>query len=180
MLCAGAKGGSGQFAVTTDGAGHGAAAIAVADEDCAGLSLLAIRSASIVVDRRADGPTVMLVALAASPAPARVGDIGTSGALIAEALGPRWSCAVFIIARLPVDAFLTTAPLFVRSFGTQASRNPFDTAHLVVLELKPDFNARGTIANPLRHPRESASAPASAEARRLGSRSRSRRLPKAT
>ena len=45
--------------------------------------------------------------------------------------------------RLPASTlFLTTALLFVRSFWTQASTNPgFETAHLLVLELKPsDFN----------------------------------------
>ena len=61
------------------------------------------------------------------------------------ALGPRRSRwrNVFMVAQIAgATLFLTTALLFLRSFWAQAGTNPgFDTAHLVVLELKPsDFN----------------------------------------
>jgi hypothetical protein len=104
----------------------------------------------IGVDHRLIGFTVLLVAFAGI-VPALVPALqATRINLVASmrmetALGPRrsrWRNAFMVAQIAGATLFLTTALLFLRSFWTQASTNPgFDTAHLVVLELKPsDFN----------------------------------------
>ena len=133
----------------------GAAAVLVAGWSANLLSAFSLPSPipqrlHIVVDRRLIGFTVMLVAFAGI-VPALLPALqATRVNLVASmrmesALGPRRSRLrnAFMVAQIAGSTlFLTTALLFVRSFWTQASTNPgFETAHLLVLELKPsDFN----------------------------------------
>ena len=133
----------------------GAAAVVVAGWSADLLSAFSLPSPipqrlHIGVDRRLIGFTVMLVAFA-GVVPALLPALqATRVNLVASmrmesALGPRRSRLrnVFMVAQIAGSTlFLTTALLFVRSFWTQASTNPgFETAHLLVLELKPsDFN----------------------------------------
>jgi putative ABC transport system permease protein len=133
----------------------GAAAIVVAGWSADLLSAFSLPSPipqrlHIGVDHRLVGFTVLLVAFAGI-VPALLPALqATRINLVASmrmetALGPRrsrWG-NIFMVAQIAgATLFLTTALLFLRSFWTQASTNPgFDTAHLVVLELKPsDFN----------------------------------------
>ena len=133
----------------------GAAAVVVAGWSADLLSAFSLPSPipqrlHIVIDRRLIGFTVMLVAFA-GVVPALLPALqATRVNLVASirmdsVLGPRRSRLrnVFMVAQIAGSTlFLTTALLFVRSFWTQASTNPgFETAHLLVLELKPsDFN----------------------------------------
>jgi predicted permease len=133
----------------------GAAAVLVAGWSANLLSAFSLPSPipqrlHIVVDRRLIWFTVMLVAFAGI-VPALLPALqATRVNLVASmrmesALGPRRSRLrnAFMVAQIAGSTlFLTTALLFVRSFWTQASTNPgFETAHLLVLELKPsDFN----------------------------------------
>ena len=133
----------------------GAAAIVVAGWSADLLSAFSLPSPipqrlHIGVDHRLIGFTVLLVAFAGI-VPALLPALqATRINLVASmrmetALGPRRSRwrNVFMVAQIAgATLFLTTALLFLRSFWTQAGTNPgFDTAHLVVLELKPsDFN----------------------------------------
>ena len=107
----------------------------------------------IGVDRRLVGFTVMLVALAGivpSLLPAlQATRINLVASMRMEtALGPRRSRLrnTFMIAQIAGSTlFVTAALLFLRSFWTQAGASPgFETAHLLVLELKPtdyDYDA---------------------------------------
>lgn len=133
----------------------GAAAIVVARWSADLLSAFSLPSPipqrlHIGVDHRLIGFTVVLVAFAGI-VPALLPAVqATRVNLVASmrmetALGPRrsrWRNAFMVAQIAGATLFLTTALLFLRSFWTQASTNPgFDTAHLVVLELKPsDFN----------------------------------------
>ncbi len=133
----------------------GAAAIVVAGWSADLLSAFSLPSPipqrlHIGVDHRLIGFTVVLVAFAGI-VPALLPALqATRVNLVASmrmetALGPRrsrWRNAFMVAQIAGATLFLTTALLFLRSFWTQASTNPgFDTAHLVVLELKPsDFN----------------------------------------
>jgi macrolide transport system ATP-binding/permease protein len=133
----------------------GAAAVVVAGWSADLLSAFSLPSPipqrlHIVIDRRLIGFTVMLVAFA-GVVPALLPALqATRVNLVASmrmdsVLGPRRSRLrnVFMVAQIAGSTlFLTTALLFVRSFWTQVSTNPgFETAHLLVLELKPsDFN----------------------------------------
>ena len=133
----------------------GAAAIVVAGWSADLLSAFSLPSPipqrlHIAVDHRLIGFTVLLVAFAGI-VPALLPALqATRVNLVASmrmetALGPRrsrWRNAFMVAQIAGATLFLTTALLFLRSFWTQASTNPgFDTAHLVVLELKPsDFN----------------------------------------
>ena len=133
----------------------GAAAIVVAGWSADLLSAFSLPSPipqrlHIGVDHRLIGFTVALVAFAGI-VPALLPALqATQVNLVASmrmetALGPRrsrWRNAFMVAQIAGATLFLTTALLFLRSFWTQASTNPgFDTAHLVVLELKPsDFN----------------------------------------
>jgi putative ABC transport system permease protein len=133
----------------------GAAAMVVAGWSADLLSAFSLPSPipqrlHIVVDHRLIGFTVMLVAFA-GVVPALLPALQatrvnlTASMRMESALGPRRSRlrSVFMVAQIAGSTlFLTTALLFVRSFWTQASTNlGFETAHLLVLELKPsDFN----------------------------------------
>ena len=132
----------------------GAAAIVVAGWSADLLAAFSLPSPipqrlHIVVDRRLVGFTVMLVAFAGI-VPALLPALQATRVNLAasmrmeSALGPRPSRLrnVFMVAQIAGSTlFLTTALLFVRSFWTQSATSPgFDTAHLLILELKPsDF-----------------------------------------
>ena len=136
----------------------GAAAIVIAGWSADLLSAFSLPSPipqrlHIGVDRRLVGFTVMLVALAGivpSLLPAlQATRINLVASMRMEtALGPRRSRLrnTFMIAQIAGSTlFVTAALLFLRSFWTQAGASPgFETAHLLVLELKPtdyDYDA---------------------------------------
>jgi predicted permease len=136
----------------------GAAAIVVAGWSADLLSAFSLPSPipqrlHIVVDSRLVGFTVMLVALAGIVPGLLPALQATRINLVASmrmetALGPRRSRLrnTFMIAQIAGSTlFVTAALLFLRSFWTQAGASPgFETAHLLVLELKPtdyDYDA---------------------------------------
>ena len=133
----------------------GAAAIVVAAWSADLLSAFSLPSPipqrlHLGVDRRVIGFTVMLVAFAGTVPSLLPALQATRVNLVASirmetSLGPRPSRMrnAFMVAQVAGSTlFLTAALLFLRGFWTQASTDPgFDTAHLLVLELKPsDFS----------------------------------------